>query len=369
VTTLPTSTPILALGGDLKNAITLVVSGQAYVSQHIGDLSDHDSLRAFDETIRDFTAMYDLAPRDLTIVHDAHPQYASTARALALDGARTIGVQHHRAHVASVLAEHDALDRPVLGVAFDGTGYGDDGAIWGGEFFVGSVRDGFARVAHLRAAALPGGDAAARHPVQAAAGFLAQIDGLPDLTAPPFCFPVRYEQARAVMRGGLRVFPTTSAGRLFDAVAALAGFTRPITFEGQAAMWLEHRARDAHESPDVFDAPFIDDEIDWRGLLTAIVGARAAGVSPAILARAFHRGLARAMAAAIGELAERAGVHTVVLSGGVMQNGLLLEDLQTEMRSRALQIWINHDVPSNDGGLSLGQAALAAVAMPASHAV
>src|SRR5581483_10977394 len=143
-------------------------------------------------------------------------------------------VQHHRAHVASVLAERGEFEKKVLGVSFDGTGYGDDGTIWGGEFFVGSVARGFERIAHLRGASLSGGDAAARFPVQAAAGFLAQVEQLPDLTAAPFSFPARYRGAIELVHKQLRTFGTTSMGRLFDTAAALLGFTRPVTFEGQA---------------------------------------------------------------------------------------------------------------------------------------
>ena len=159
-----------------------------------------------------------------------------------------LAVQHHRAHVASVLAERGEWETRVAGVSFDGTGYGDDGSIWGGEIFVGSVREGFERVAHLRSASLAGGDAAAQYPVQAAAGFLAQIDGLPDLTAPPFGFPERYHNALELIHKDVRTFNTTSVGRLFDAAAALLGFTREVTFEGQAAMWLEQLARTAPDA-------------------------------------------------------------------------------------------------------------------------
>ncbi len=175
-------------------------------------------------------------------------------------------VQHHRAHVASVLAERGAWNERVLGVSLDGTGYGDDGSIWGGEFFAGNIREGLERVAHLRPAALPGGDGASRHPVQAAAGFLDQVDGLPDLDREPFGFPARYEFARRLLRSRTRVFPTTSAGRLFDTAAALLGFTRPVTFEGQAAIWLEHLARGSNETSP-YDFPFADGELDWRPLL------------------------------------------------------------------------------------------------------
>ena len=177
--TIPTDRPILALGADLKNSITLVVDGQAFVSQHIGDLDHYESFRAFRETIQDLLSMYQIDSNDLLVVHDAHPQYVSTIHAAELVAAEKISVQHHRAHIASVLAERGAWNKRVIGLSFDGTGYGDDGAIWGGEIFVGSVRDGFERVAHLRPASLPGGDAAATNPVQAAAGFLAQLKVFP----------------------------------------------------------------------------------------------------------------------------------------------------------------------------------------------
>jgi hydrogenase maturation protein HypF len=247
----------------------------------------------------------------------------------------------------------------VLGVAFDGTGYGDDGSIWGGEFFVGSVAGGFERVAHLRSAALPGGDAAARYPVQAAAGFLTQLGVTHDLSREPFHFPRRYHQACAVTRSGIRTFPTTSAGRLFDTVAALVGFTRPITFEGQAAMWLEHLARGAAADPAELPCTFTGSEIDWRITLDAVVTARLRGVAPEIIARAFHRGFARATA--LAELVRRFTVDVVVLSGGVMQNDLLLSDIRDALAATPLQLWVNGEVPANDGGIALGQAAIAAL--------
>ena len=182
VAILPTKRPILALGADLKNTITLVVDGQAFVSQHIGDLNHYQSSRAFQETIQDMVSMYEVNWADLLVVHDYHPQYVSTMHAAELASPQRLAVQHHRAHVASVLAERGAWRKRVLGVSFDGTGYGDDGTIWGGEMFVGSLECGFERVGHLRSASLPGGDAATQYPVQAAAGFLAQLADLPDLT-------------------------------------------------------------------------------------------------------------------------------------------------------------------------------------------
>src|SRR5205823_11939844 len=221
VATIPMQTPVLALGADLKNTITLVVDGQAFVSQHIGDLDHYEALKSFRETIQDLVSMYEVDWNDLLILHDRHPQYASTAHALDLPAPRKQGIQHHRAHIASVLAEKEAWNKRVIGVSFDGTGYGDDGTIWGGEFLLGSVIEGFQRVMHLRKALLPGGDAASRHPAQCASGFLAQIAGLPDLTAAPFRFPARYEHSLRLVESRMRTFETTSMGRLFDAAAAL----------------------------------------------------------------------------------------------------------------------------------------------------
>ena len=360
VATLPTASQILAVGGDLKNAVTLVVDGQAYVSQHIGDLSQVESRTAFEEIIRDLLEMYAIEVGDVTVAHDLHSQHASTRHAAEIGARRVVPIQHHRAHIASVIAERGDFERRVVGVAFDGTGYGDDGAIWGGEFFVGSVAEGFSRVAHLRETGLPGGDAAATHPVQAAAGFVAHLDAIPDLTRPPFHFPRRYAEACALVRSGVRVFPTTSAGRLFDTVAALVGFTRPMTFEGQAAMWLEHLAYDAAADGMALPCHFRGREIDWRETLAAVIEARGRGAAPAIVARAFHRSLAGAIVAAARELADEAAVDTIVLSGGVMQNDLLLADIRDAARSTSLRLWANRLVPPNDGGVSLGQAALAA---------
>ena len=375
VATLPVERPLLAVGADLKNTVTLVVGGQAFASQHIGDLEHYPSFQAFQETIHDLVAMYEVAWDDLLVVHDAHPQYISTLHALSLPAPQRVAVQHHRAHIASVLAERGAWEKRVLGVSFDGTGYGDDGTIWGGEFFVGSVAEGFERVAHLRSAALPGGDAAAQHPVQAAAGFLAQLRHkgepfaeceyrLPDLAAAPFRFPARYEQSLRLVHQGLRTFATTSMGRLFDTAAALLGFTREVTFEGQAAMWLERLAR-TEPWTKAYPFPLIGDELDFRPLLRAVIEDRLSGRDVGEIARAFQRGIAVGVSNAILTLCQvhacqGRALDTVVLSGGVFQNELLLEDLKSLLENEPVEVWTNHAVPPNDGGISLGQAAVAA---------
>jgi len=360
VAKLPTERPILALGADLKNTVTLVVGGQAFVSQHIGDLEHYQSFRAFRETVNDLVSMYEVPWDELLVVHDSHPQYVSTTFAGELATQAKFAVQHHRAHVASVLAELQQWDKRVAGVSFDGTGYGDDGSIWGGEIFVGSMKEGFIRAAHLRSAWLPGGDAAAQFPVQAAAGFLAQINDLPSLTAPPFNFPDRYPKAVQLLDRNVRTFATTSIGRLFDTAAALTGFTREISFEGQAAIWLEQLARVAPEV-EPYPFPFEGGELDFRPLLQAVVHDRLRSRDVGEIARAFHRGVAGGLRDALIEICKHYSLDVVVLSGGVFQNELLMQYLKSLFANEALQISTNHAVPPNDGGISLGQAALAAV--------
>jgi hydrogenase maturation protein HypF len=361
VASLPAEGPVLALGADLKNTITLVVDGQAFLSHHIGDLDHYQSLRAFHETIEDMVSMYKVPWDELLLVNDLHPQYLSTAHAATLGVPQSHAVQHHRAHVASVLAERGEWRKRVVGVSFDGTGYGDDGSIWGGEIFVGSVQEGFDRVAHLRRAALVGGDAAAHYPVQAAAGFLVQVDGLPDLLAEPFVFPERYRNAMELVRKDMRTFATTSVGRLFDAAASLLGFTREVTFEGQAAIWLEQLA---HSAPltEPYPFPFIGRELDFRPLLKAVVLDRVRGREVREIARSFQLGIGQGLRNALDVISRSHGLDTVVLSGGVFQNELLLEHLKSMLTEGegSLQVWTNHAVPPNDGGISLGQAALAA---------
>ncbi len=359
VALVPSNRPILALGADLKNTITLVVDGEAFVSQHIGDLSDYRSFRAFTETVNDLTSMYEVDRSQLLIAHDLHPQYASTLFALECEGVATVAVQHHRAHIASVLAERGEWHQRVVGVSMDGTGYGDDGSIWGGEIFVGSVATGFERVGHLREAVLPGGDAAVHSPVQAAAGFLADIEDLPDLTAPPFNFPKRYLQALRLMESGARTFKTTSAGRLFDTVAALLGFTRDVTFEGQAAIWLEQQAvRGNSDTP--YPLLFVDGILDFRGMLRSIIDDRLRRRPVAEIARSFQLGFSTGLHDAILQICNDQALSIAVLSGGVFQNNLLLADLKTLFQDEGVAVWTNHAVPPNDGGISLGQAAMAA---------
>jgi len=353
VARVPADGPILAVGADLKNAVAIVVDGAVIASQHVGDLEHVAARDACAATLRDLCTTYDIDPRECLIAHDAHPQYASTALAHGFS-ARTLAIGHHRAHVASVVAEREAWSTNVVGIACDGTGYGDDGTIWGGECFAGSVAAGFTRIAHLRRAKLPGGDAAARMPVQAAAGFLLDVADIPDLALAPFHFPARYRLAREVAQRDVRTFVTTSLGRLFDVAAALCGFTREATFEGQAAMWLEHEARGAAACAG-YAFPLVGDELDYRPLLGAMIEERAAGRSAAAVARAFHVAVANGLTAFAG----LRPTFPVAASGGVFQNRLLCELMRERLGDR---LWLGTRVSPNDGGICVGQAALAAFA-------
>jgi hydrogenase maturation protein HypF len=241
-------------------------------------------------------------------------------------------------------------------------GYGDDGGAWGGEFFVGSVAEGLSRAASLRPFALPGGDACARYPVQAAAGLLLEAQDLPDLTSAPFWFPSRYGHARRVARGGVRTFTSTSAGRLFDAAAAVLGFVQEVEYEGHAAVWLEQLA---WHSPGREPLPFEmgDMHLDFRPALDAMIRRRAAGDAAPILARGFHEAVAAGVAQMAIRLCESHNTDTVVVSGGTFQNGLLGGSLRARLPA-GLRLWMNREVPPNDGGVSLGQAAIAALAEP-----
>jgi hydrogenase maturation protein HypF len=342
----------------LKNTITLAVNGQAIISQHLGDIMKYEAFMSFEETVYDLLSMYDVPLKESIVVHDLHPEYRSTAFAQGLEAYQHIGIQHHRAHVASVLAERNAFEKKVIGVAFDGTGFGDDGAIWGGEFFVGSVTKGLERCGHLRYAMLPGGDSAARFPIQALAGFLADEPKLAKDIGKQLSFAERYFIAAKMVEKRLRTFPTTSAGRLFDAAASLLGFSGAVSFEGQAAIWLEHLARKA---PLEKVYPFLWDgkELDYCPLLKEMAEDRLNGKDVSVIARSFIRSVAEGIFCSVRSLGASHGIDTVVLSGGVFQNLLLLADLKELFYKTGMDVWIGEGVPPNDGGISLGQAALA----------
>ncbi|MEN1705079.1 MAG: carbamoyltransferase HypF [Planctomycetota bacterium] len=350
VASLETARPVLAVGSDLKNTIALATGGEVFVSQHIGDLADMDTQRAFMETIDDLLEMYRIDRSELVVAHDMHPEYFSTRIAKEIECASHIPVQHHEAHVASVLLDQDASTETVLGVVLDGTGFGRDGTTWGGEFLRGSVQDGFERVASLEPVQMPGGDAAARHPVQAAAAYLKGVE-IEHLEQKPIGFPSRFRQARSLIESNTRCATSTSAGRVFDAAAAVCGFTRETTFEGQAAIWLEQLAgRAVNGAADHRHAAETSSE-----LIQSLVERRLAGDDPATVAAAFHEMFAKLLLNTLEcFVSERA---PLVLSGGVWQNERLLSIFTDMVQSR--RVLTPTRAPVNDGGISIGQVYIA----------
>jgi hydrogenase maturation protein HypF len=351
----PVPRPLLACGAELKNTFCLAKGRYAFLSPHIGDLKNAETLRSYASGIAHLSRLFDIAPR--VVAHDLHPDYLSTAYAHDLDGVVTVGVQHHHAHIAACLAEN-GHDGPVVGVAFDGLGYGSDGTVWGGELLVADLCD-FRRVDHLAPVPMPGGTAAIREPWRMAAAYVDHVygDGRPDLAVTRR--HTQWVDVVRLSRTGLRSPLTSSAGRLFDAVAAIVGARDRITYEGQAAVDLEQLA-----DPSVGDAYPVPAGAGLRGaaepLLRAVVDDVLAGRDERTIAARFHNGLADATVSAVCDAAGREGLDTVALSGGVFQNVVLLERILTGLSAAGLRSLVHRQVPPNDGGLCLGQAAVAA---------
>jgi hydrogenase maturation protein HypF len=352
--------PLLACGGHLKNTFCLGKGRQAFVSQHIGDLENLETLTSFREGIEHVQRLFDVKPE--AIAYDLHPEYLATKYALDSDIPQKIGVQHHHAHIASVLAEH-GLTGPVIGVAADGTGYGTDGTIWGCEILAADLVD-FERLAHLAYVPLPGGEQAVRQPWRMAAVYLAQAYGEAFLDLD---IPFVRQLDRATWRTlaqmsakGLNSPRTSSLGRLFDAVAALVGVRRQVFYEGQAAIELEAQATssaDAYPFAIMDGAPAV---LDVRPLVRAIVDDLQGQVSIAKIAGRFHASIALGLSEACRRAREQTGLNTIAISGGSFQNRLLLEQFIAQLEKTGFTVYINRRVPANDGGISLGQAAVAA---------
>jgi hydrogenase maturation protein HypF len=360
--TLPWPFPrqLLACGAELKSTFCLAKGRHAFVSHHIGDLENYETLRSFTEGVEHFRRLFEVAPE--VIAHDLHPEYLSTKYALELerDGVELVGVQHHHAHVAACLADNGEPG-PVIGVGFDGLGYGTDGTIWGGELLVCDLA-GFERAGHLEQVPLPGGAAAIREPWRMAVAWLDAAYG-DDL---PAGLPVverhgdRWRQVLAVARAGVASPATSSVGRLFDAVAAILGVRDTVNYEGQAAIELEQLADPAEAG--AYRAALVPGpplRITAADLVRAVVGELLAGVDRRTVAGRFHNGLAAATVAAVIAVREVTGLSTVALSGGVFQNLLLLERTTAGLEAAGFRVLVHSRVPPNDGGISLGQAAVA----------
>jgi len=351
---------ILAAGPEQKNTFCLLTGSHAFVSQHIGDMENAETLAAFERTIALYGRLFRVRPE--IVAYDLHPEYLSTKHALAL-GLPAVGVQHHHAHIASVTAEHGVRDR-VLGVALDGTGYGSDGTIWGGEWLAAdwAVSE---RVGHLRQLPLPGGAAAIRRPARMALGALAEC-GLLDH---PGARPLRSRLADgeestilAMIAHGLNTPRTSSMGRLFDAVAALAGVRDDALYEGQAAIELEALADRTAAGSYAFGTIESADGVlvvDSAPVLAAALDDVAAGVGAPAISTRFHRAVVAAVVETCTRLAPSLGTRTVALSGGVFMNRLVVAGAVRGLRDAGLTPLVHRQLPANDGGVAFGQAVVA----------
>ena len=350
---------VFATGAELKNTFCITKGRYAIPSQHIGDLGNYETLQFFEETLRNMQSVYQAQPK--LIVHDLHPDYLSTRWARARTEPK-LAVQHHHAHIASCMAEN-RIDQKVIGVAFDGAGLGSDGQVWGGEFMLCDFH-GYRRCAHLRYVALPGGDKAALQGWRMAASYLY------DALGPEFrhidlpCWSMTSATSwklidQLIERPALR---TSSCGRLFDAVSAVCGIAMENSYEGEAAMLLEAAAKG--ENAEVYqmdlDRSTTPWTIDTRQIVRRIVNEIKAGRSPQTVARCFHKSMAGMIESVCSELRERNGVDKVCLSGGTFQNLTLLSDAVALLRASGFEVFLHSQVPPNDGGLSLGQAAIGA---------
>jgi hydrogenase maturation protein HypF len=366
--------PVLALGGQLKAVFALARGRQALLSHHLGDLDHAEAFRAFEVDVPLYEQLMALRPE--WVVHDLHPDYTSTRYALeraGRSGEKLFAVQHHHAHVAACMVENGLME-PVIGVAFDGTGYGTDGAIWGGEFLVGDYV-GARRAAHLRYVGMPGGEQAIREPWRMAVAHLVDA-GAGFGTVEARCGQRELATVRTMLERGLNAPPTSSAGRLFDAIAVIAGIRTHVSYEAQAAIELEALATEV--PPDV-SYPFELSElhergspqpalvIDTRQLIRAAVRDAATGVGAALVARRFHSTVLEIVATVCHRLREETGVSAVVLSGGVFQNALLISEVCARLQRDAFRAYRHRLVPPSDGGLALGQVAVAVHAQSAAQ--
>ena len=352
---------VLAVGGELKNTFCVTDGHRAYCSAHIGDMGTLETLRAFERSVRQLTGMRAGEPERFAA--DLHPAYLTRGWAERNVGDRPLDlVQHHHAHVVSLLAEHGRLGQPVVGVAFDGTGYGTDGAIWGGEIlFLGADTQRFTRAGHLAPVALPGGDAAVRNPWRMALSHLtsAEIEWASDLAPVATATPAELRLLASQLDSGFGCVPCTSMGRLFDAVASLLGVRHRIAYEGQAAIELETLATPDAALPRLRFA-VRDGLLDPAPLLVGLVTGLRDGTPPALLAAAFHVAVADAVAEVVSAIGHAHGVRTAGLTGGVFQNVLLLRLCRSRLRDKGFEVLTHRVVPPNDGGLALGQAAVSA---------
>jgi hydrogenase maturation protein HypF len=348
----PAARHVLACGAELKSTFCLARGRRAWVSHHIGDLKNAETLASFQTGVAHFERLFAVAPE--IVAHDLHPDYLSTTYALAREGVERVAVQHHHAHLAACLAEHGEAG-PAVGAIFDGAGLGSDGTVWGGEILVGDLR-GFERAGHLWPVALPGGDQAAREPWRMACAWRAAAGG--DARPLRGVDETRWSAIARLAESGVASPPTTSVGRLFDAVAALTGLRLEVTYEGQAAMELEAACDGAERG--AYPLRSVAGVLDARETILAVDRDVSRGVPVGTIATRFHHALADATAADCAQLAADRGLEIVVLSGGAFQNRRLLERTAAGIEQAGLRVLVPERLPPNDGGIAFGQAAVAA---------
>lgn len=354
--------PVLALGGELKAAACLAAGGEAFMGPHVGDLQGEAVLDSFEKTVNSLMRLTGIEPR--VVAYDLHPDYRTTILAGGYPEVTAVPVQHHHAHLAACMAEN-RLDGEVIGVIFDGAGFGTDGTVWGGEFLGGGY-DGFRRLGHLRAMRLPGGDAAAREPYRMALALLYELHGKDLFDLPLECLERVAVQDRPLflrmLTGGLNSPMTSSCGRLFDGIAAILGVRQVMTYEGQAAMELEGVA-ERGETGAPLSMPVTASGgrwiLDWGHLVSGMVHRMLAGERAPDLAATFHLSLATGSVALCRELRRETGLNRVALSGGVFQNRLFSEQMVSLLDADGFQVFCHRLVPPGDGGLALGQAMIA----------
>jgi hydrogenase maturation protein HypF len=349
---------MLAVGGELKNTFCLAKDTYAFLSQHIGDMENYETLRSFEQGITHFEGIYKIQPE--IIVHDDHPDYMSTRYALDRakhDGIRCVGVQHHHAHIAACMAENE-IQGPVIGLSFDGTGYGLDGTIWGGEILLADYGT-FSRFCHLREVPMPGGDKAVRNPNRLALAWLHSVGIEWDADLPPVTVTTE-EERKVILRQietGLNAPRTSSMGRLFDAVAALIGIRGTVNYEAQAAIELE-ACVDAEERG-AYNFDLQENELDPANVFHELIQDLREGKSTGIMAAKFHQGLVQAVLDVCRRVKNEHGITDVALSGGVWQNMVLLSNATKALRSAGFNVLIHRKIPANDGGLAFGQVIVA----------
>jgi hydrogenase maturation protein HypF len=367
---LPRKLPsVFAVGPELKNTFCLTQERYAFLSHHIGDMHNYETLRAFEDAVGHYERLFRAEPE--AIACDLHPDYLSTRFGLErsrLDDLPCIGVQHHHAHIAACMADN-GLDgaQPVIGVALDGTGYGEDGTIWGGEFLVADYL-GYQRACHLATMAMPGGEAAVREPWRLALAYLAEagVRWDPDLPPVQSCSENERMIMRQMLEREINAPRTSSVGRLFDAVSALCGVRSEVNYEAQAAIELEALADRAERGAYVFEVN--GGNIQTAALIRAIVSDLRSGVAVPVISARFHNGLAEVILRVCARIRAEQGLGSVALSGGVWQNMLLLERTVGGLREAGFRVHQHHKIPANDGGVSLGQAMIAGMRLLANKA-